>query len=783
MVPPRPDILALRLAWGHRLPVLLVLPMVWLVGLLVLRDAAAQTPQPVVRWLDVRINGHALDEAAPVVELEGQLLAPAETLAAWQLAPQDPPRLIEGRPHHSLSLWQPRLLPATQTLLLSVEADGFVSRRLPWQASRIDIPELETHAAPGLSLDYSFNLDRDRAGSQASTLTDLRAFGLLPQTVLHQTTLWRQGITLPGQPRAQRLDTSLRHADPEGLWRTTLGDTLSCGGELAPTVRMAGVQLRTDFGLQPDRAQYPLPLVQGSAQVPSGVDLLINDQPAGSLSVAPGRFLLDNLPAVTGAGEIRLVQRDVQGIEQVRTVPFYASPRLLRPGLREQCAEAGRLRLNYGLPGDRYQGSIAALAWREGLTDTLTGLARVESGAAVRNLHLAGHWVPAQLGVVSLQWTGSRSTGLQGQAWRLGLERVTPRYHLSARIETAGSGVRQIDGSLPPARRASLFGGWTWGRASTSLGQVWQRSASGVQQQVFSASVQQRIGGDWQMGLSALRREQRWSVAVMFTRALERNVSLAARFQGGADAGTAVQVQRHESETGGAGWRLQAGSGASRAVAAWSWLGDPGRLELQAAQVAGGATAERLTWQGGLIWLDGRPVAGRALGDAVVARIEVAGLPGVGVQLNRREVAVTDAQGRAWVHGLQPWEDNIIGISPERLPMDMLVGLPEMRLRPPSDTVVSARFPVRRSRAALLRVQHPDGRPVAAGSRARLHAEDPGAGVPFGLGGEVFLGDLQDHNRLLVEGPAGVCQVDFDLPASAGVQPTLGPLQCRELPP
>ena len=66
-----------------------------------------------------------------------------------------------------------------------------------------------------------------------------------------------------------------------------------------------------------------------------------------------------------------------------------------------------------------------------------------ETGGAVRNLHLAAHWVPAQLGVVSLQWTASRSTGQQGQALRLGLERVTPRYHLSARVETADSGVRQ----------------------------------------------------------------------------------------------------------------------------------------------------------------------------------------------------------------------------------------------------------------------------------------------------------------------------------------------------
>ncbi len=776
MDPHRPEASGRWRALGRGLLVLLAcLPLT--------RHAIAQSPVPTVRWLDVRINGHALDVVAPVVEVDAQFLAPADALAEWQLVPQDIPRLIDGRPHHSLQAWRPTVLSATQTLLLSVDADGFVPRHMPWQRPRIDSPELELHAAPGVALDYSFNLDSDRAGRQASTLTDLRAFGLWPQTVLHHSQLWRQGGTLPGQPRAQRLDTALRHANPDRMERTTVGDTLSCGGELAPTVRMAGVQWRTDFGLQPERTQYPLPLVQGSAQVPSGVDLLINDQPAGSLSVGPGRFLLDSLPVVTGAGEIRLVQRDVQGIEQVRTVPFYASPRLLRPGVREQCAELGRLRLNYGLPGDRYQGSLAALAWREGITDSLTGLARVESGSAVQNLHLAAHWVPARLGVVSVQWTGSRSAGRQGQALRLGLERVTPTYHFSARTEIAGSGVRQIDGSLPPARRSSLFGGWTWGRVGTSVGQVWQRSATGVDQRVFTATAQQRIGSDWQMGLSALRREQRWSVAVMFTRVLGRDISLAARAQTGADAGVTLQAQRHEPEAGGVGWRLQGGSGANRAVAGWSWLGDLGRLELQAARAAQGDTAERLTWQGGLIWLDERPVLGRALGDGVVARVDLAGLPGVGVQLNRREVAVTDAQGRAWVHGLQAWQDNIIGISPQQLPMDLLVSLHEVRIRPPGDTVVNARFPIRRSRAALLQVQHPDGRPVSAGSRARLGAEDPGAGVPFGLGGEVFLGDLQDRNRLLVEGPSGVCQVDFELPPGAGVQPTLGPLVCRELRP
>ena len=57
-------------------------------------------------------------------------------------------------------------------------------------------------------------------------------------------------------------------------------------------------------------------------------------------------------------------------------------------------------------------------------------------------------------------------------------------------------------------------------------------------------------------------------------------------------------------------------------------------------------------------------------------------------------IPVTDAQGRAWIHGLQPWEENVIGISPDALPMDMLVSVPENA----SETQVAerqARAPVR----------------------------------------------------------------------------------------
>ncbi len=736
-----------------------------------------------VRLLDVWINGQSADANAFIVEEDGRFFASAQAMAAWRLKPADLARNFDGEPHHSLHPWQPQMRPSTQRLEMTAAATAFTGQVVNMGDTASQAVALSPSHL-GLALDYTLNMDRDRSGSQSSAFLDLRAFGLSAQGGLRHSGLLQLGNQPGNGPRFRRLDTAWQHADPDTLWRTTVGDAFSCGGEIAPTLRFAGVQARSDFGLQPDQVHHPLPSVQGSAQVPSGIDLLINDRPAGSLAVGSGPFSLETLPTLTGAGEIRIVQRDLQGIEQVRTVPYYTSPRLLRPGLTDSCFEAGLLRLNYGLPSDRYAGQFAAASVRHGWSNTLTTLARVESSDLVRSLRLGGHWIPSQWGVLSVQAALSQTEGMgSGHSMRLALERTTREHHLSASMEQADDGFRQLDGSRAALRRATLFGGWTLGQTSWSAGAIWQTGATGLHTRVLTASVQRRMGNDWQMGLSALQREHRWSMALMLTRQLDRDTTTAVRAQTDRDSRLAVQAQRHEPLAGGQGWRVQGSSGQQRAMGAWSWLGEAGRVEVQAAQLAqSGSTALRATASGGVIWLGGMPVAGRALGDGVAAQIEVEGMAGVGIRLNHREVAVTDAHGRAWVHGLQPWEDNVIGISADALPMDTLLSFPEMRLRPRAQSVVQAKFPARRSRSVLLGVLRPTGEPVAAGSRARRTDDAPGSGAPFAQGGKVFLNDLEDLNRIRIDGPQGVCHLLFKAPDAAIIQPEIGPLTCQAHP-
>jgi outer membrane usher protein len=119
-----------------------------------------------------------------------------------------------------------------------------------------------------------------------------------------------------------------------------------------------------------------------------------------------------------------------------------------------------------------------------------------------------------------------------------------------------------------------------------------------------------------------------------------------------------------------------------------------------------------------------------------------------------------------------------VGISPDALPLDMLVSVPEIRLRPQAESVVKARFPARRTRAALVVVMQPNGEPIAPGSRARRDS-DAGDGAPFAHKGQVFLNDLEDHNEVRVEGPHGVCHVVFPAPAQGNLLPNIGPLTCE----
>ncbi|WP_338009660.1 fimbria/pilus outer membrane usher protein [Rickettsia australis] len=58
-------------------------------------------------------------------------------------------------------------------------------------------------------------------------------------------------------------------------------------------------------------------------------------------------FDITNIPVITGRGDLIVKTQDITGKVQTITIPYYASPSLLRPGLSNFSYEAGFQRQNF----------------------------------------------------------------------------------------------------------------------------------------------------------------------------------------------------------------------------------------------------------------------------------------------------------------------------------------------------------------------------------------------------------------------------------------------------
>ena len=102
-----------------------------------------------------------------------------------------------------------------------------------------------------------------------------------------------------------RLDTTYTRDFPDVLETLNVGDTISDSGTWGYALRYGGVQLGS--GTSPLRPWIflttPLLTTGGTAtQVPSTVDVFVNNQLVTSNQLPAGPFVIDRLPTVSGTG-------------------------------------------------------------------------------------------------------------------------------------------------------------------------------------------------------------------------------------------------------------------------------------------------------------------------------------------------------------------------------------------------------------------------------------------------------------------------------------------------
>ena len=167
-----------------------------------------------------------------------------------------------------------------------------------------------------------------------------------------------------------RIGTSLDFDFPDKLTKLTLGDATTVSNPFFNSLRFAGVNWGTNYLERPGFVYWNTPQLQGTARLPSTVELYMNGVKIYNQKVSPGDYVLQTGSQVNYTGNAQIVVEDVLGNRSVRTLPILINNKLLRKGLSEYNIALGKLRYNYYTSSNDYRDFLANLYYRRGLSET-----------------------------------------------------------------------------------------------------------------------------------------------------------------------------------------------------------------------------------------------------------------------------------------------------------------------------------------------------------------------------------------------------------------------------
>ena len=737
---------------------------------------------------DVDINREPVGSTRLARLPDGRLAARRVDLLAWRLRIPEGVASVEfaGEPHVPLDTFSGVKIvieEAQQRLSIELPAAYFEPSQLLATPPR---PPAPTPPSPGGFASYDLYYSRS-SGDPFSATT--RTFsGQLEAGAFGRFGVASSGLLVRGfgvEPTAVRLDSTWTIDLPDRVRTLTIGDTIGTSGLWGRPLRFGGLRYGTNFATNPTFVTFPLPALRGEAVLPSVTELYVDGVLRQSSPLPSGPFSISNVPVVTGRGEVRLVTRDLLGREQVITLPYYASSQLLRTGLVDDAFEVGWIRNNFGLRSNDYGRFVSTYQYRRGLTDRLTGEVRLE---ALADQQTAGAGAVVSLpafGVLTAAGAVSRGPSGNGQLAYLGFERQT-RTGLSfgLRSQWTTPAFLQIGlqpGQLPPAVQLSGNVGLSLGvGGSFGLGYVRQDNRDRPDAQIGSLSYSLSLGSASALVLSGFRafdETRSAAVSLTFVSALDAATSASATLSRPTDPRVQYQLQRGLPEGAGAGFRLLAAGGEeeSRIEGGVALQNDTATFLVEGAR-AGSTVAYRANLSGSVAVLDGMGFLARRLGDSFGV-VHVPGFSDVEVLVNNQSAGRTDAAGYAVLPRLLPYQSNPVRLEITQLPMDTSIGTTQIDAVPYSRSGLVLKFPVERSRGALIRLVLDDGTPMPSGAQVSIF-ERRGQSFPVAARGEVFVNGLSQRNRLVAEWRGQRCAFRVNLESEGPVQPKVGPITC-----
>jgi outer membrane usher protein len=578
------------------------------------------------------------------------------------------------------------------------------------------------------------------------------------------------------------------------LQRWVVGDSVASNGALGGAAQIAGVNVSSNYELDPYFVRFPTVGLNGALSTPSTVEVYVNDRLLTRQQLPPGTFDVQGLPLPVGAGSARVVIRDAFGREQEVAGSYYLSSGLLAPGLHQYQYAAGRRRLFAATESWLYGDATAFGLHRIGLTNALTVGGRIEASP---DLIAGGPEAVTRLGrfgelEVAGAWSRLRDGGL-GYAWSTG-------YLYSSRAATFGGTLRGATREyvttatrLDSIDRLRFETGLT---ASTRLGRLASVTMSyqdrrfyGLipRQTLLSLSATRRLPGRSSLFLTATRSRIGSEVSpslfagVTLSVGAHHSVSASSEFRD--DQSTAaIQAQRGMPLAEGLGYRVRAEAGDlsiiegdARYQSRW------GRYELRHNEVEGRRLTS-VTAAGALVAVGGRVFAARPV-EQSFALVRVPGVSNVRTFLSNQEVGRTDRNGNLLVPNLLPYYGNKLSIAPEDIPLNRTIEKRELTVAPPFRGGAVATFRADKEQRLQGNFVIRKGWGTIVPSFGVLSATTAAGEVlesPLGPKGEFYLEGLTPGVvRTRVEYADLTCEVDLPVTDSEVPVVAMGSVECK----
>ncbi|WP_330114660.1 fimbria/pilus outer membrane usher protein [Pseudomonas sp. JS3066] len=647
-------------------------------------------------------------------------------------------------------------------------------------------PSLWDDGITALFTNYQANFSRNSNPGQTS---DYRYVGL------------RNGLNLLGwrlrNEASLRGGTGMRNklrSDRNFLERDIrqLKGTLSLGelythGDIFDSVRMRGIQLKSDIGMLPDNEIGYAPVVHGIAETNATVEVSQNGYVVYSTSVSPGAFEITDIYPNGSNGDLQIKIIEADGRERTYSQSYSYLPVMTRKGSLRYSVAAGEYHTEGQSSPSFTQGTAVY-----GATDNLTGygglLATQKYNAVNLGIGINSGYGGLSFDVTNSQSKPQRGGRKQGQSARflysktvsatdttftmVGYRYSTDGYRtLSQHVEDMDyvSGERvgrqksrfdlTINQSLQA--RGSLFvsAGETnyWNRQGNT--RRWQL---GYSDSVRTASYSLAVSRTQEAG-SMGQSDTQFTASVSFPlgQGNSHRASSNAVSSRHGDSSLQSGVSGFLDDKNTVNYSAQAGYSKDNKGSGSFGLGwDTARASLSANySLTRDSKHTDLGASGSVVLHSGGVTFGQSVGETF-ALVEVPDTSGIG--LDSHGAIRTDSRGYAVVPYVQPYRYNWLNLDTTTLDTSTDITENAQRVVPTRGAVVKGRFAAVTGRRLQFELSLDTGKKVPFGAQA-FDEEGKSLGIVDHRSRLLVFGS-QDKGRLDVRWEGNSCSVNYDLP-------------------